>query len=233
MVPDPKLKCQENSMPSVDIVKTLALGALVALTVTVEVSPAAAQVLSGKNEVLTPEEQAERETRKACKVQICSALHNRKSGDDVACNITKSWRKEQLDKIVGKGGISWPWGKVVCVAPIKLKRDMLIKALAGPKVEADIGQQSFVCTVDGKEASEPKSEIKADFSPKVTFEGGKASKAVLHWGKIDAPTLVKGAMWTATATDNTFNVLQGMIVEDINRFATEGCDEVKEDWAGK
>ena len=196
-------------------------------------SPAAAQVLTGKDDVLTPEEKAERESRKACKVQICSALHNRKAGDDVACNITKSWRKEQLDKIVGKGGISWPWGKVVCQAPIKLKRDMLIKALAGPKVEAEIGQQSFVCTVEGKEASEPKSEIKADFSPKVTFEGGKATKAFLNWGKIDAPTLVKGAMWTATATDNTFNVLQSMIVDDINHFASAGCDEVKDEWAGK
>lgn len=233
MVPYPELECQENSMPSPVIVKTLALGAMVALATAAQIAPAAAQVLTGKNEVLTPEEQAEREGRKACKVQICSALHNRKAGDDIACNITKSWRKEQLDKIVGKGGISWPWGKVVCVAPIKLKRDMLIKALAGPKVESEIGPQSFACTVDGKEASDPKSEIKADFSPKVTFEGGKASKAFLNWGKIDAPTLVKGAMWTATATDNAFNVLQGMIVEDINRFATEGCDEVKQDWVGK
>lgn len=220
-------------MPSRTIVRTLSRGALAALTVAALAGPARAQVLGAKNEVLTAEEQAEKDGRKACKVQICSALHNRKAGDDVACDITKSWRKEQLDKIVGRGGISWPWGKVVCVAPIKLKREMLLKALAGPKVEADIGQQSLVCTVDGKEASEPKSEIKADFSPKVTFEGGKASKAFLNWGKIDAPTLVKGAMWTATATDNTFNVLQGMIVEDINRFATEGCDEVKEDWAGK
>lgn len=215
------------------MMKTLALGGLVSLAAAGLISPATAQVLTGKTEALTPEEQAEREGRKACKVQICAALHNRKAGDDIACTVTKSWRKEQLDKIVGKGGISWPWGKVVCVAPIKLKRDMLIKALAGPKVESEIGPQSFACTVDGKEASDPKSEIKADFSPKVTFEGGKASKAFLNWGKIDAPTLVKGAMWTATATDNTFNVLQGMIVEDINRFATEGCDEVKGEWEGK
>jgi hypothetical protein len=220
-------------MPSRTIVKIFALAAVAALAAAAQAGPAAAQVLSGKTEVLTAEEQAERESRKACKVQICSALHNRKPGDDVACNITKSWRKEQLDKIVGKGGISWPWGKVVCVAPIKMKRDMLITALAGPKVESEIGQQSLACTVEGKEASDAKSEIKADFSPKVTFEGGKATKAFLNWGKIDAPTLVKGAMWTATATDNTFNVLQGMIVEDINRFATEGCDEVKEEWAGK
>ena len=198
--------------------------------VVVAADPAAAQVLSGEAADMTAEEKAERESRKSCKVAICSAMHDKKPGDDVSCNVVKSWRKENLDKIVGKGGISWPWGKVVCTAPIKLKRDVLVKALSGGKHEADIGHQSLQCTVEGKEGH---SEIKAEFSPKVTFEGGKATKAVLNWGKIDAPTLLKGAMWTATASDNTFNVLQAMVVEDINHFTTAGCDEVKADWQGK
>lgn len=204
------------------------IGAAILLALGAQAAPA--QTLSGKLDNLSDEEKAEREGRKACKVQICAALHNRKPGDDVSCNVVKSWRKEQLDKIVGKGGVSWPWGKVVCTAPIKLKRDMLVKALAGPKIEADIGPQSVHCVV---ERTDGNADIKAEFSPKVTFEGGKAVKAFLNWGKIDAPTLVKGAMWTATATDNTFNVLQGMIVEDINHFATEGCAEVKDEWQGK
>ena len=38
-----------------------------------------------------------------------------------------------------------------------------------------------------------------------------------------------GAMWSATATDNSFNVLQSMVVEDINRFLGESCDEVKDE----
>lgn len=212
-------------------IKHLTLVSANAIMLGVAVGGAAqAQLVSGQADNLTPEEVAERESRKACKVAICSALHNRKAGEDVSCNITKSWRKEQLDKMVGKASVSWPWGKVVCVAPIKLKRDMLIAVLAGAKVEADIGQQSLACEVD---RAEGKAEIKAEFSPKVTFEGGKATKAVLHWGKIDAPALVKGAMWTATATDNTFNILQSTIVDDINHFATAGCDEVKADWQGK
>jgi hypothetical protein len=193
-------------------------------------SPTSAQVLGSKPDDLTPEEKAERDGRKECKVQICAAMHNRKPGPDVSCNVVKSWRKTQLDKIVGKAGVSWPWGKVVCTAPINLKRDMLIKALDGSKHEADIGKQSIKCVVERPDGN---AEISAEFSPKVTFEGGKAVKAVLNWGKIDAPTLVKGAMWTATATDNTFNVLQGMVVEDINTFASTNCDEVKDEWQGK
>ena len=74
-------------------------------------------------------------------------------------------------------------------------------------------------------------EIKFSFAPKVQFEGGKAVKAQLNWGKIEAPTLIKTAMWTATATDNTFNVLQSTIVEDINDFVSNKCDEVKDEWS--
>ena len=37
-------------------------------------------------------------------------------------------------------------------------------------------------------------------------------------------------MWTATATDNAFNVLQGTLVEDINDFIGKKCDEVRSEW---
>jgi uncharacterized protein YejL (UPF0352 family) len=40
-------------------------------------------------------------------------------------------------------------------------------------------------------------------------------------------------MWTATATDNTVNVLGNMVTTDLNDFVTAKCDEVKADWDGK
>lgn len=185
-----------------------------------------------KAEALTPEEKKEREDRKDCKVRICSAFHSRKpEGSDIACNVLKTWRKEQLSKMIEKAKVSWPWGNVKCVASIKLKRADLIKAMAEEKFEAQLDKHEVVCEVERDK--DGKSEIKFDFAPKVTFEKGKATKASLNWGKIDAPTLVKGAMWTATATDNTFNVLQSTLVEDINDFIGPKCDEVKSDWQGK
>lgn len=183
-------------------------------------------------EQLTPEEKAEREARKACKVEICAIFHNRKAeGADVSCSVLKTWRKEQLDKMMGKAKVSWPWGRVKCVADVKLKRADLIKGMTEAKHEAQLGKHEVKCEVERDK--EAKADINFDFSPKVTFEKGKATKAHLNWGKIEAPTLVKGAMWTATATDNTFNVLQSTIVEDINDFIGNKCMEVKDDWAGK
>ncbi len=183
-------------------------------------------------EELTPEERLERDARKECKVAICAIFHNRNAaGPDVSCNVLKSWRKEQLDKMVSKAKVSWPWGAVKCVADVKLKRADIIKAMTEPKYEMALDKHQVKCEIAREK--EAKAEINFDFSPKVMFEKGKAVKSSLNWGKIEAPTLVKGAMWTATATDNTFNVLQSTIVEDINDFVDKKCLEVKEDWAGK
>ena len=190
----------------------------------------AGQLPAAKAEELTEEEKAERDGRKACKVAICGAMRNRKATEDISCNVLKTWRKEHLDKMVGRAGVSWPWGRIKCTAPIKLKRDMLVNALGEAKYEAALDKHEVHCEVERKEGN---ADIRFEFSPKVTFEKGKAVKATLNWGKIEAPTLVKGAMWTATATDNTFNVLQGTIVEDINDFVTAKCDEVKDEWQAK
>lgn len=180
---------------------------------------------------LTPEEQAERDGRKSCKVAICDAFRNKKPGADISCAIVKSLRKEQLDKIIAKAKVSWPWGRVVCKTDVKAKRDMLIKAMTEPKFEAQFEPHKISCAVDRDK--EEAANITAEMTPKVTFENGKATKAAMVWGKVEGPTVVKGAMWTATAADNTLNVLQSMVVDDVNDFVTNKCDEVKAEWQDK
>lgn len=196
-----------------------------------DAKPDTARVTTASEVNLTPEEQAERDGRKACKVAICAAFHNKKPGADIACSVVKSLRKEQLDKIVGKAKVSWPWGRVVCKTDVKAKRDMLIKAMTEPKYDAQFDMHKIACSVE-REKDGP-ADITAEMSPKVTFENGKATKASMTWGKVEGPTVVKGAMWTATAADNTINVLQSMIVDDVNDFVTNKCDEVKSEWEGK
>ncbi len=176
---------------------------------------------------LTPEEAAERESRKACKVQICAAFRAQAAGDDIACNITKSWRKSQLSKVTQKAGVSWPWGAVQCKSDIKLSRADMIKSMTADTHEMVLGEHTVSCTV--QDEKEP-SNIEFSFAPKVKFEKGIAKKASLNWGEIKAPALIKSAMWAATATDNTFNVLESTLVEDINDFISNKCDEVKTDW---
>lgn len=183
--------------------------------------------------ILTPEEKAEKEARKACKAEICSAFKSPSASgrQEITCDVMKSWRKEQLVKMVARMKVTWPYGPVRCTSSLKLKREDLAKAMTEPKHESQLEKHAVSCEVDREK--EPKAEIKFEFSPKVAFEKGKAISAKMNWGKVEAPTLIKGAFWTATAADNTVNMLSGTLIEDINDFITKKCDEVKDEPAAK
>ena len=50
--------------------------------------------------VLTPEELAEKDARKACKAKICDIIASRDPlGEDVSCDIVKTWREEDIVKM--------------------------------------------------------------------------------------------------------------------------------------
>jgi hypothetical protein len=177
---------------------------------------------------LTPEEIAERDGRKACKIRICAAFRLKKPGDDIACDVVKTWRKASLDKYMAKARVSWPWGRVRCTSKIKIQRQGILDAMSKPAFDFQLDAHEVACTVE-REAGPAR--LSFSFRPNVHFENGKAVKAALNWGKVDAPSLIKGVMWTAKTTDNTFNVLQSSVVGDINEFITVRCDEVKAGWA--
>ena len=84
-----------------------------------EAAPAAPD--ASAKPVLTPEELAEKEARKECKKKICDIIATRDpNGEDVACDIAKTWREEDIVKMLG-GKISWPWGKAVCQSKLELQ----------------------------------------------------------------------------------------------------------------
>lgn len=180
---------------------------------------------------LSPEEIAERESRKACKVALCAIYHNRKPADgELRCDLLKTWHKETITKVLAKSGVTWPWGDARCTSDIHVKRETILKAVSEPKFEATFDRHKVQCELQ-RDADKYKVEL--EITPKVTFENGKAVKASLNWGKIQAPTLAKGALWSATAADNTFGVFQSKLVEDINDFFEAKCMEVKDEWQGK
>ena len=160
----------------------------------------------GRKAPETEEEKKERETRKACAVALCSTLHNHKPHTgDVTCNVQKTWRKEVLVKIMERGKVTWPWGNARCISDLKFDRATLVKGMTEPEFEAQFDKHDIRCELEGEKE---KYEVKLQIQPKVTFKQGKAVKASLNWGKIEAPKLAKTALWSATAADNSFGVLQ-------------------------
>ena len=67
-------------------------------------SPSPAAAAEGSKQELTPEERAERQARKACKIKICDILATKDpQGDDVSCDIVKTWRESDITKMLAAG----------------------------------------------------------------------------------------------------------------------------------
>jgi hypothetical protein len=175
---------------------------------------------------LTPEEKAEKEARKACKKTICDILATRDpNGADVSCDITKTWREEDIAKMLG-GKISWPWGKAVCQSKLEIKRAALASAMSEAEYEVALVPQTVSCTLAQKDKGEPYM-IKITLAPKVKFKDGKATEAALNWVDASAPLLVYPLIYASTGIDNQTNVLGPKVVHMVNAFTTRRCAEVK------
>ena len=175
---------------------------------------------------LTPEEKAEKEARKACKIKICDIFVTKNpEGEDVACDIVKTWREADIVKMLG-GQITWPWGKAVCQSKLELAREPLAKSLSEGEHEIVLPTQKLSCTLFQKKEGEPY-VVEISMAPKVKFKDGKAVESTLNWGDSSAPLFVYPLIYAGTALDNSSNVLGPEVVRMVNEFSTKKCAEVK------
>ncbi len=186
----------------------------------------AAGTAAAKEPELTPEEKTEKEARKACKIKICDILATKDPvGDDVSCDIVKTWRGEDIAKMLG-GKIDWPWGNAVCQSKLELAREPLAKAMSEASYVFALPSQKVSCTLAQKDKGEPY-VVEIAMAPKVTFKDGKASEATINWGEASAPLLIYPLIYASTGLDNQTNVLGPEVVRMVNEFATKKCAEVK------
>jgi ribosomal protein L29 len=167
--------------------------------------------------------------RRDCKTKICDAALNKKAdGEDIACNVVKTWTVAELKERILKNRIEWPLGSAQCTAQVKLVRKTLAKVLAGSETEAALEKHSIVCTLDQKDGKD-KYTISFSIQPQVKFKDGKAIKASINWSDIQGSAVAKGAVWSTATLDNYVGLLEGAVVENINDFFGPNCDEVKGD----
>ena len=176
--------------------------------------------------VLTPDELAEKEARKACKEKLCDIIATRDpDGEDIACDIVKTWREEDIVKMLG-GRINWPWGKAVCQSKLEVKRRPLARAMSDASYEIVMQPQKVRCTLAQKTEGDPY-VVEMTLAPRAKFENGKAVEAQVNWGRASAPLFIYPLIYAGTALDNSTNVLGPEVVRMINEFTTKKCAEVK------
>jgi hypothetical protein len=175
----------------------------------------------------------EKEDRKACKVEICKAFASPSGGDPIACPVTKTWLAADIQAGFLGDKLTWPWGDAQCSAAIQLDRKAIAEAASKPSATINLKRHDIICKLDHKDAKEGTAyDLKLSIQPTVTFESGKAVKAEMNWGPIEAPILAKSAIWSATAVDANFSVIANGVVKEINAFLTDKCKEVGVDIKG-
>ncbi|MBT3069620.1 hypothetical protein KKP04_01880 [Rhodomicrobium sp. Az07] len=168
----------------------------------------------------------EKEDRKACKREICKAFAEAKSGEPISCSVTKTWLASEIQSSYLGDRLTWPWGHAQCSAQIDLDRDTIAEAASKPSATLKLKKHDIACKLDNKNTSEGTAyDVKLSIQPVVTFENGRATKAELNWGTIEAPLLAKTAIWSATAVDANFSVIASGVVKEINAFLGVKCKE--------
>ena len=175
--------------------------------------------------VLTPEELAEKEARKACKMKICDIIASRDpSGEDVSCDIVKTWREEDIVKMLG-GKIGWAWGKAVCQSRLEIKRKDLALGMSEPAYDMVMPAQKLRCTLAKKTAASLMPS-RSRSRPRRNRER-QGDRGQRQLGRGLSADLHLSVDYAGTGFDNSANVLGPEVVRMVNEFTTKKCAEAK------
>jgi hypothetical protein len=162
----------------------------------------------------------EAEELKACEKRICTMiLEKNPKGEDLRCDVQKTWAKSDLEEGKSKG-VSWGFGDARCKADITLKRADIIGALTLPKYTIRIPPQQVSCVIEREGEVKP---LTAKLAPKLTFKNGKADKVWINLESIEGPTDVKSTIWTAAKLEDTLGIFHRPMLKSIDKFVHRQC----------
>ncbi|HEY1244413.1 MAG TPA: hypothetical protein VGF29_06225 [Hyphomicrobiaceae bacterium] len=163
----------------------------------------------------------EKEKLEACAKDLCTILVKREaSGADLKCALQKTWAGAKIKEGVEQKKLSWGFGDVRCAIDLVAKRQEMIDALTKPEYEYKLPIHTVRCDI---EREKEVMKVSVSLAPKFQFKNGKATKAWLGIGTIEAPSVVKGAIWTAAQLEDTFGIVHSDLLREVNKFVYERC----------
>ena len=163
----------------------------------------------------------EKEQLEACERDLCTLLVKKEpGGSNLQCNLQKTWASKKIKQGVEEKKLSWALGDMRCSVKFDASRQDVIDALSKPQHELKLAMHTVKCEV---EREKEVLNINVNLAPRIQFKDGKAMKAWLGVGEIQAPTVIKGAIWSAAQLEDTFGVVHSDLIKEINRFVYERC----------
>jgi hypothetical protein len=163
----------------------------------------------------------EKEQLKVCEKQLCGIITTKDAaGADFKCDVSKTWNKAKIKDSIEKKKLAWSMGDARCAITVDLKRSQIVEALTKPELMLEFPQHTIKCEVERENEVTP---ISITLAPKIQFKGGKAEKAWINLKDIEAPAVVKGAIWTAAKLEDTVGLFHADILSEVNDFVTKRC----------
>lgn len=163
----------------------------------------------------------EKDALKACEKRVCEMVVKKEAaGDDLSCALQKTWAKDKIKEGIEKKKISWGFGDARCAVEVKVPRANIHSALTKSEHSLELEAHTVKCQVEREAEVTP---INVTLAPKVSFKDGKAVKAWIGVKDIDAPAVVKGAIWTVAKVEDTLGLFHSDMIAEINEFIEKKC----------
>lgn len=163
----------------------------------------------------------EKDKLKDCEKSVCEIILKREAaGSDLACSLSKTWAHDTIKSSIGQASLEWTLGDARCSVDLNVKRADLLSALGPGEYELSIPEHIAKCELEG---SDETSVVTIALAPKLTMKDGVAQSLSMGVGKIEGPTLIKGAIWTAATIEEKLGLFQGQLVEEVNEFVQKKC----------
>jgi hypothetical protein len=164
---------------------------------------------------------SERDALKACEKKICEIVVKKEaSGPDFACTLTKTWNKSKIQEGIEKKRLTWGFGNARCVIDVAMKRSDILEAMSKPAHTIELAPQTVKCQVEREKDA---LDVNVTLAPKLQFKDGKAEKAWLGVKNIEAPVVIRGAIWTVAQAEDYFGLFHGDMIAEINEFTGQKC----------
>lgn len=169
------------------------------------------------------DKEAEKAAIKACEKSLCTVAVSKKADGDIKCELSKTWTKSDINEGVQKAKLSWSFGDARCVVPLVVPSQPLVDGMTKPGETLTLPSQIAKCEIDGAKEGEKAVTVNVALAPSFEFKDGKVVKVKLNVGTIDAPSAVKGAIWTAASAEDYFGLFQGQLITALNKLLGETC----------
>ena len=168
----------------------------------------------------------EKEARRTCKIEICTAFAKPAAGSPITCEVTKTWPQPDITSKVVGGSYVWQYGHTQCTVKLSLDRGLIAKAIAEGSTSVKFPEHSFICNIDDKDATKGKAfTVTLSFTPSITFETGQAKSVTLEPVKTEGSSLASAAVSSLMAVDKVSGVVSRAAASEINEFLYTKCKE--------